>query len=117
MHNLAQIQADLKITFIALINQRQLKEKGMNIPVKINWPEPHLRKTINQNTQAQFSLWFRDIFPTLPEVLPFFPTTEYRYEVAISGTNNGVHDLKISPILRGGSGPTIFNYHVLVVTV
>ncbi len=116
MYDLSNISADLKITFIAMINQHQLNAQGMAIPIRVNWPEPHLRKTITGTTLTAFSLWFRTVFPTLPEVSPFCPAGGFRYEVASSGTTAGVQDLKISPILpSGASGPTLFNYHVMVV--
>jgi len=106
MYNLDRIQSDLKISFIALINQQQLQ-----IEVKRNWPAPETRKVISPTTLAQLSTWFINNFPTLAEVSPFYPLTKYRYEVATSGSTDGVHDFKISP--KNG-GTTIFNYHVQV---
>jgi len=117
MYSLSAIQDDLKITFIAMINQHQLRNQGMQIPLRINWPEPDHRKTISDVTLAAFHNWFQTTFPADADVSPFCPASNYRYEVATSGSTAGVYDLKISPRLPGGaSGPTVFNYHVMVVT-
>ena len=116
MYDLSSIQTDLKICFVAMINQHQLAHQGMAIPVRANWPEPHLRKTISQATFDNFDPWFKNTFPAFPEVSPFCPATAYSYEVASSGTTAGVQDFKISPIQpSGASGPAVFNYHVSVV--
>lgn len=118
MDSLENVQSDVKMCFMAMINQIQLANPA--IPVWTNWPEPDHRKTISQSTWTDLRTWFISTFPSLPEVSPFYPqqvppaVSGYTYQGATSGTDGdkGVHDLKIAPYPTGAS---VFNYHVTVV--
>lgn len=116
MDDLESICSHLKSNFIAMVNQHEMRAQGKTNPSHNNWPAPHLRRRITETTRAAFATWFQNTFPGLPEVKPFCPAASFRYEVAGSGSTDGVHDFKISPITTtGASGATVFNYHVQVV--
>ncbi|NMO21292.1 hypothetical protein HPC49_29685 [Pyxidicoccus fallax] len=90
-----------------LVAAKNRMDMGFSDP---NFPDTD-RLTLSRSDFDRLATYFRGLQSDY-EFSTLYPDGSYRFEVASSGSTGGVWDLKISPIVFGASGPTIFNYHI-----
>ncbi|GHG67187.1 hypothetical protein [Comamonas sp. JC664] len=111
MESYWQAEMQLRQCLKASAYQRGFAALGLYDQPSPNFPDTH-RYTISQEDFEQLAKYFKGLQSDL-EFSSVYPKEEFRFEVASSGSTQGVMDLKISPISGlGSSGKTIFNYHI-----